>query len=156
VRPPEFTGSYFYHVDEKGRTRLPATFAPLLGDRFTATRGLDGCIWLLPAESWQTLTTLLAPEGFGSRTTRRLQRFFIGGAVECSLDSNGRLAVPASLREYAEIESEIVVAGTGRRVEIWSRNRWSEETGAMDAVEMDELLRAWSRAAVGNRGSDAD
>jgi len=141
VNSPEFSGSYPYHVDEKGRTKLPAPFAAKIGTHFIATRGLDGCIWLLPRTEWQRLVEPLQPGRFGTRALRRLHRFFVGGAVECSLDTQGRLALPAALRDYAGIEAEILIAGVGPRVEIWSRQRWSAEAETVDATEMDELLR---------------
>jgi len=142
VNAPDFSGSYPYHVDEKGRTKLPALFARTLGDSFIATRGLDGCVWLLPYPEWQRLVEPLQPGTFGTRATRRLQRFFVGGAVECSLDAQGRLALPAALRDYAAIDSEILIAGVGRWVEVWARDRWAAETETLDATEVDELLRS--------------
>jgi MraZ protein len=141
VKSPAFSGSYPYRVDEKGRTKLPASFLEALGDRFVATRGLDGCLWLLPAERWEALTSQLRAEGFGSRGGRRLQRFFIGGAAPCALDPQGRLSIPPVLREHAAINGEIVVAGVGPWVEVWSRDRWEGETSGIDALELDELLR---------------
>lgn len=143
----DFTGSYSYHVDEKGRTKLPAGFVAGLGAEFVATRGLDGCVWLLPASEWQALLERLRSDGFGERSLRRLQRIFIGSAVTCTLDPQGRLAIPALLRAYAGIGSEIMVAGLGRWVEVWARERWGEETERIDATELDELLRTMPRSA---------
>lgn len=148
MNPPPFSGSYPYRVDEKGRTKLPAPFAAALGAPFVATRGLDGCLWLLPGDRWESLSAQLRSEGFGTRAGRRLQRFFIGSAVACSLDPQGRLALPPVLRDHAGINGEIIVAGVGPWVEVWSRERWDAEAGGVDAPELDELLRA---AGLGER-----
>jgi MraZ protein len=139
-----FTGSYSYHLDEKGRTKLPPSFATGLGARFVATRGLDGCLWLLPQPEWEALLRQLEAAGLASRSARRLQRFFVGSAVACSLDPQGRMAVPPLLRAAARLNSEVILAGVGRRVEVWSPERWNAETGELDEVEMDELLRGGS------------
>ena len=63
----DFSGSFPYHVDDKGRTKLPASFVPSLGNPFIATRGLDGCIWLLPKGEWEALSAPLRRGGFGNR-----------------------------------------------------------------------------------------
>src|SRR6266498_3838930 len=106
VDGPQFTGQYSYHLDEKGRTKLPAPFVDGLGAGFVATHGPDGCVWLLPDGEWRQLRERLQARGFADRGARRLQRFFLGGAVSCSLDAHGRLTLPALLRHYAGIDSE--------------------------------------------------
>lgn len=142
MKPPDFSGSYSYRVDEKGRTKLPAPFVEALGPRFIVTRGLDGCVWLLPPAAWETLAGRLRSEGFGTRGSRRLQRFFVGNAATCALDGQGRLTLPPVLRDYAAIRGEIIVAGVGPWVEVWSADRWERETAGGDAAELEELLRA--------------
>src|SRR5438067_1911731 len=151
MQPPAVARLLPEHVDEKGRTKLPPPFAAALGASFIATRGLDGCIWLLPHSEWQRLVEPLQPGTFGTRATRRLQRFFIGGAVECSLDAQGRLSLPAALRNYAGIQAEILIAGVGPWVEVWSRQRWSAEAETLDATEVDELLRSARLEGTGQR-----
>lgn len=140
--PTEFTGSYSYHVDDKGRSKLPAAFIEGLGPEFVVTRGLEGCLWLLPMAEWRALIERLDISGFAERNLRRLQRIFIGNSVVSQLDGQGRLSLPPVLRQAAAITSEIMVAGVGRRVEVWARERWSQETERIDELEMDELLRS--------------
>jgi MraZ protein len=139
-----FSGSYTYHLDEKGRAKLPAAFAAGLRPDFVATRGLDGCLWLLPQREWEAFLRQLADHELASRSARRLQRFFVGSAVPGSLDPQGRLAIPPLLRTAAGLNGEIILAGVGRRVEVWSPDRWHAEVGDPDATELDELLRGAS------------
>jgi transcriptional regulator MraZ len=136
-----FTGSYSYHLDEKGRAKLPPALAAGLGAAFVATRGLDGCLWLLPQPEWERFLEQLAASSLPSRSVRRLQRYFVGSAVACSIDPQGRLALPPLLRSAAGLNAEIILAGVGSRVEVWSPERWRQETGDLDDTELDELLR---------------
>jgi len=55
---------------------------------------------------------------------RSFVRYFFSGASECPLDKQGRILIPPSLREFAELEKEVVVAGLANRIEIWSKGRW--------------------------------
>ncbi|HAH87586.1 MAG TPA: cell division/cell wall cluster transcriptional repressor MraZ, partial [Armatimonadetes bacterium] len=68
----------------------------------------------------------------------KLERFFVGSAVECMPDGQGRIAVPQNLREYAGIEDEIWVVGLGKKVEIWSDAKWQEFNNSLT----DEVIEA--------------
>ena len=58
---------------------------------------------------------------------RRFRRVFIGGAFECSYDKQDRILIPQNLRQYAEIDKEIVMVGVLDHFEIWSRKSWDRE-----------------------------
>ena len=57
-------------------------------------------------------------------TARRVQRLLIGHATELDLDSNGRILLPAILREYAKIDKEVILVGQGKKFEIWANDLW--------------------------------
>ena len=74
---------------------------------------------------------------------RMLGRFFIAGAIDAEVDKQGRILVPPTLRSFAELDKDVVLAGVGHRIEIWSKARWDGESvdGDMDeiAATMDKL-----------------
>src|SRR5204863_252691 len=109
---------------------------------------LDGCLWLLPQPEWETFLRQIETGGLTSRSARRLQRYFVGSAVTCSLDPQGRLAIPTLLRAAAGLNGEIILAGVGRRIEVWSPDGWNREMGDLDDVELDELMRGASGGLV--------
>ena len=137
-----FYGQYYHSLDRKGRIIIPSKLRQALSEIFSeklmATRGLEQCIFLFPIEVWRELEEnkiKTLPFVTGSRA-RAFTRLLFSGAVECSLDKQGRVLLPHNLREYAGIEKEVVTAGVLNRIEIWSKERWTEylekETGTFE------------------------
>ena len=121
----EFTGESVHTLDAKGRLIIPARFRELLGEEFTVTRGLDGCLFAYPQEEWKAFAAKLRTLPLMDEGARRLTRFFAAGATPCELDKQGRILVPATLREFAHLEKDVVLAGMVNRVEIWDKERWT-------------------------------
>ncbi|MDR3270135.1 MAG: division/cell wall cluster transcriptional repressor MraZ [Peptococcaceae bacterium] len=123
-----FMGEYFHTIDEKSRLIIPAKFRDMLGTHFIVTKGLDHCLFVYPMSEWQVLEEKLRALPFTQPEARAFVRFFFSGANECELDKQGRILVSASLREYAQLEKEVVLVGVASRVEIWNRNLWADYT----------------------------
>lgn len=119
-------GEYAHTIDAKGRLIIPARFREGLGDRFVVTKGLDNCLFVYPQHEWAALEQKLKSLPFTRADARAFVRFFFSGASECELDKQGRILIPANLREYARLSKEVMVLGVSSRVEIWSRERWDE------------------------------
>ncbi|SMP46604.1 division/cell wall cluster transcriptional repressor MraZ [Anoxynatronum buryatiense] len=120
-----FIGEYSHTIDTKGRLSMPARFREILGESFIATKGLDQSLFVYPMEEWRILEDKLKQLPLTNQNARAFVRFFFSGATECELDPQGRIRIPANLREHAELEKEIVIIGAGTRVEIWSQHVWS-------------------------------
>lgn len=123
---PLFIGEYYHTIDEKGRLIIPARFREGLGERFIITKGLDNCLFVYPRKNWEEIEQKLRSWPLTRADARAFMRFFFSGATECELDRQGRILLPASLREYARLEKEVVIAGVSTRVEIWSRELWEK------------------------------
>lgn len=119
-------GEFQHSIDEKGRMIVPARFRDGLGDRFVITKGLDNCLFVYPMEEWLVLEEKLRALPFTKADARAFVRFFLSGATECELDRQGRILLPANLREYAQLDKDVVVIGVSSRVEIWSKVVWEE------------------------------
>lgn len=119
-------GEYQHTIDQKGRVIIPAKFREGLGDHFMITRGLDQCIFVYPLEEWRQIEAKLKSLPFTRADARAFTRFFFSGAMECELDKQGRVTLPANLREYARLTKECVLIGVSNRVEIWSKAVWEE------------------------------
>lgn len=119
-------GEYQHTIDQKGRVIIPAKFREGLGDHFMITRGLDQCIFVYPLEEWRQIEAKLKSLPFTRADARAFTRFFFSGAMECELDKQGRVTLPANLRDYARLTKECVLIGVSNRVEIWSKAVWEE------------------------------
>lgn len=119
-----FMGEYQHNLDSKGRLIIPAKFREELGLGAVITRGLDNCLFLFPAEEWEILENKLKNLPLTKRDARQFVRFLFSGATECEMDKQGRINLPANLREFALIDKDAVVIGVSSRIEIWSKEKW--------------------------------
>lgn len=131
-----FMGEYSHNVDAKGRLIVPAKFREQLGDEFVVTKGLDGCLFVYPQEEWQNIEEKFREVPLTTKDARKFSRFFFAGAASCEIDKQGRILIPSVLREFADLEKDVVLVGVLSRIEIWSRARW-EESNSYD--DMDEI-----------------
>ncbi|MFA5881349.1 MAG: division/cell wall cluster transcriptional repressor MraZ [Eubacteriales bacterium] len=129
-----FMGEFQHTIDVKGRLIVPSKFRDSLGERFVATKGLDNCLFVYPAEEWQQLEQKLKSLPFTRADARAFVRFFFSGATECEIDKQGRILLPANLREYAKLEKDVVVLGVSNRVEIWSSGEWEKYSSKAEAT----------------------
>ena len=119
-----FIGEHQHSIDDKGRLIIPSKFREDLGYEFIMTKGLDNCLFVYPKSEWQMVEEKLKTLPLTNRDARAFIRFFFAGASECTLDKQGRVLVPANLREHSKLEKEAVIIGVSTRMEIWSKEEW--------------------------------
>jgi MraZ protein len=124
-----FYGEFDYKVDEKGRIPIPPRFRNFLKDGVVLTPGADKCITAYTLPEWKKLAATLTSSSLTRSKMRRLNRVFFATAFNTRVDGQGRIAIPAPLREHAEIVDEVVVAGVNTSFEIWNKVLWEEEKG---------------------------
>lgn len=128
-----FIGSYQHAIDEKGRVIIPSRFRDELGQHSVVTKGLDQCLFLFPIQEWEKRSQELALLPLSKGDARAYSRLFFAGASECELDKQGRIMIPAHLREYAKLDREVVIIGVSSRIEIWSAPIWDEYSKRAEA-----------------------
>lgn len=131
-------GEFQHNIDAKGRLIVPSKFRESLGESFIVTRGLDGCLFGYPQEAWSELEEKLKQLPLAKKESRQFTRFFYSGAVECSLDKQGRINLPKTLIDYAKLEKSCYLIGVSERIEIWSEERW-KEVSASAGASFEEL-----------------
>lgn len=135
-----FMGEYNHTVDTKGRLIIPSKFRELLGEEFIVTKGLDGCLFVFPMNEWHAFEEKLRTLPLTQKGARQFTRFFVAGATPCELDKQGRILLPATLREFAGLDKDVVLAGMLNRIEIWSKAKWTENNAYDDMDDIAEQM----------------
>ena len=113
------TGQYAHNIDAKGRLFIPSKLREELGDVFYVTVGQDGCL-----SETKTLRTMSAL------------------ATRCEPDAQGRILLPQRLRQYAQLEKEVIIIGVFDRAEIWNAQRWTEiEEEALSSGSLEKAMQ---------------
>ena len=145
-----FRGVHALTLDNKGRMALPISYREVFKveekyQLIITIDPVDPCLWLCPLNSWEVIESkIIALPSFQS-DARRIQRLLVGHAVDLELDNQGRILIPMVLREYAQLEKNIIMMGQGKRFEIWGaqtlearRQKWLVET-SQQAELSDEI-----------------
>ncbi len=122
-----FMGEFNHAIDAKGRLIIPTRFREELGDDFVVTRGLDTCLFVFPSSAWSEFESQLHMLPVTKKEARQFTRFLVAGATPGELDKQGRILLPSTLREFAHLEKDVVLAGVIDRIEIWDRDRYTAD-----------------------------
>ena len=134
-----FRGSSYHKIDSKGRIIIPTRFQVALkaGLNYGLMLScLDGGLVAYPFDVWKKIEERIQSLEEISRAMRRFRRVFVGGACECALDAQNRILVPQTLRDYANLEKDIVLVGVLDHFEIWSNDKWKKENQMLDEEDM--------------------
>lgn len=121
-----FIGQYTYSLDDKKRLAMPVKFRCLLGKKAVVTRGLDQCLFIFPAKEWENLAEKISKLPLTQSDARGFSRLMLGGAMEVTIDSLGRILVPDYLKDYAFLKKKVVLVGLLNRIEVWDEDSWNK------------------------------
>ncbi len=124
-----FLGEYAATLDAKGRFLLPAGFKKQLQqkeNRFIISRGFEKCLSLYPSKSWEPIYTKISQLNDFDPKVREFRRQFLGGATEIELDNAGRLLLPATLKDFAGLQKDIILVAALDKIEIWDANKYKQ------------------------------
>lgn len=133
-----FMGEFQHNIDAKGRLIVPSKLREQLGEKFVVTRGMDGCLFGYPLAEWSQLEEKLSSMPLSKKDARSFVRFFYSAATECEIDKQGRINIPTTLRDHAELVKACVIIGVANRIEIWSEEKWREFTAETEE-NFDEI-----------------
>ncbi len=125
-----FRGRFEHTIDSKGRVSIPAKFREILAEKSDGrlmVTNFDRCLMAFPLDEWQVWEEKITSMSMVKKEAAAFQRFFLSGAQECVIDKLGRILIPPTLRNYGQLEKNVVFVGLGKRFEIWSKERWDEE-----------------------------
>ncbi len=132
-----FRGVHSLSVDAKGRIKIPTRHQTQI-DKICKSKMVlsihpeDNCLLLYPLEDWQILEKKVSTLPSLNIHTKRLKRKLIGHATDCELDKASRVLIPATLREYANIDKKIIMSGQGHNFELWDEDTWNKQLNNLD------------------------
>jgi len=125
-------GEFEHTIDDKGRITVPAKFRGRLAAGLVVTKGIDACLWLYPTDVWAELAEEIKDLPLTNPKAREFRRQVFGSAYDSVPDRQGRVIVPPTLREYANIDKQAVVIGLYDHCEIWKPEQWRERQQRSD------------------------
>jgi MraZ protein len=135
-----FSGKYYYTVDPKGRIIIPSPFRRIISAHYNTklyvTNALfDSCLHIYPQEEWNKLEDKVRALPKMDKDIKLFKRRVIASATECELDKQGRILIPAALREDAGINGDIAIVGQIEKIELWNRKDWD---AVVDLSKVDQ------------------
>lgn len=138
-----FLGTHTPRLDDKGRLFLPAKFRERLAGGLVITRGQERCLYVYAMNDFLQITEAMQAQPVTDKAVRDYQRVFLSGASDEIPDKQGRVTIPATLREYAGLDRDCTVIGAGNRVEVWDTTAWTtylESTEQAFAERSEEVV----------------
>lgn len=136
-----FTSEFECKLDAKGRLVLPSRIKAQLppeSDELVIRKGFEPCLILYPMVEFKKVFSKISGLNEFNEEYRKLQRSFLSGVVTVELDNNGRLLIPKSMLAYAQVDKDVVLVGTGSKVELWNPKTY-EKHQITDPSELSKL-----------------
>ena len=139
-----FRGAVTINIDAKGRMAMPMRFRDMCtlvsaGKLVITIDTEEACLMIYPLPEWELIQAKLEQLPSFNPEARRIQRLLIGHATDVELDGNGRILLPAVLRDYAQLKKKAILLGQGKKIELWSESLWNDRR--------DEYLQIASKAS---------
>lgn len=137
-----FIGEYQHIIDEKSRLAVPVKFRKALSEGAVVTRGFDNCLFLFTKTEWQKVAEKTANLPFAQANSRAFARLMLAGAMDLTLDKQGRIILPEYLKKFAGLKKQVVITGLYNRLEIWDAQIWAKykQTTESQSEEIAEKM----------------
>ncbi|WP_029211450.1 division/cell wall cluster transcriptional repressor MraZ [Arsenicicoccus bolidensis] len=133
-----FLGTHNPRLDDKGRLFLPAKFRERMAEGLVVTRGQERCLYVFPMDEFVRVSQQLRSAPMTSKAVRDYLRVFLSGASDEVPDKQGRITIPAGLRQYAGLSRDCTVIGAGERVEVWDTEAWERYLSSTEQAFSDQ------------------
>ncbi|WP_188943763.1 division/cell wall cluster transcriptional repressor MraZ [Nakamurella endophytica] len=129
-----FVGTYTPRLDDKGRVTLPAKYRDAFAPGVAVSRGQDHCLYVFTPDGFQRFAEPAITASVTDQGARAFQRYLLANTDEQRPDAQGRISIPARMREYAGLVKDVVILGVGDRMEIWDAQAWADYEAAQEAA----------------------
>jgi MraZ protein len=123
-----FLGEYTHSLDSKARLTIPAKYRAVFASGLVVTRNpADQCLLVFPRAEWEKLAEKVSALPLTDPRSAAFRRAFFSAAEDLEPDGQGRILLSQRLREHARIDSDVVIAGLNKFLELWSPSLWEEK-----------------------------
>ena len=129
-----FYGTYTPRMDDKGRVTLPARYRDAFATGVMLVRGQDHCLFVFTHEGFEKFAANAIEASITDEKARGFQRYMLANTDEQRPDAQGRISIPARMREYARLSKDLVITGIGLRMEIWDAAEWQAYEARQEAA----------------------
>lgn len=114
-------------LDNKKRISIPAKFRSYFTDEnnIIMSRGFEGCLVIRTNSEFDKWQEKILQQSEGQKESRILSRQIFANSEELMIDAKGRINIPASLLEIANIKSKVIFVGMANKLEVWSEASWN-------------------------------
>lgn len=143
-----FTSEYVCKLDAKGRLVLPARIKAQLPEpeggvqELVIRRGFEQCLIIYPMVEFKKVFSKISGLNEFNEEYRKLQRNFLAGVITVELDNNGRLLIPKNMLMHAQVDKDVMLVGTGSKVEIWNPTIYEKHL-IQDPSELSKLAEKY-------------
>ena len=128
-------GKFSQTMDAKNRLTLPPAFRAALKGGAYMTQGFDRNLQILTARAFQQLYRRASSLNIADPLARLLLRLFLGTAVKLQGEKKVTITVPEDLKEFAALQSDVVLVGQGDYIEVWAPELWSAQEAQLRDAE---------------------
>lgn len=146
-----FLGQYRHTLDSKNRLTIPARYRDMLAEGAYITRGFDGNLMVYTAATFHIISHQASETSVTDQSARQLKRLLFSNADFIETDRAGRVLIPEFLRQAADLENEVVLAGMGDHLELWSPERWAQQMERLDDLDANAERFASLKISTGGR-----
>jgi MraZ protein len=119
-------GQFNHNLDVKKRLSIPAKWRTIFGEKVIVTSGLDKSLFIFSEVEWLKIAASISEKGFMNIDNRNFSRLILSNAFDLSIDSHGRVLLPEHLVRYADLKSDVILAGNYNRAEIWDKREFEK------------------------------
>lgn len=134
-----FLGEFTHKIDSKNRIMMPSEFRDQLTEEFFITKGPENSLVIYTNEEFQKQSQRLDDLVNENKKNRAIKRLFFSSTVKTSLDKQGRVLLNKNLKDYAEIDNEVMIIGNNLTIEIWDSKKWQSYINEVE-VNLSDIM----------------
>jgi MraZ protein len=132
-----FLGKHYSTINNQSRMQIPAAAVKVVSGSVYITQGFDRNLWVLSQDAFEEIYKKITSLNLTDPLARTLLRMILGGAAASEIDESGELTIPDHLRQFAQLETEVIIIGQGDYFEVWAPEFWNQQEDNLQNVDLN-------------------